>query len=70
MVLKLVSGTAHVSLALTGIASAQTTATTTPGIPNTGAGDVVISAMILAVSAVIAVGGALYLYCNRERALG
>jgi LPXTG-site transpeptidase (sortase) family protein len=39
-----------------GVASAQTTtATTTPGIPNTGAGDVVTNSVVLAVAALIAV---------------
>lgn len=55
------------SMFLTGVAAAQTTtSTTTPGIPNTGAGDLIINVMILAVSALIAIGGALYLYSTRN----
>lgn len=54
------------SLLMVGAASAQTTtATTTPGIPNTGAGDIVLNAFVLGVAALIAIGGALYLYMNR-----
>jgi hypothetical protein len=50
-----------------GVASAQTTtATTTPGIPNTGAGDVVTNSVVLAVAALIAVGAAAYLYYTRN----
>lgn len=61
------------SLLLAGAASAQTTTatttgTTTPGVPNTGAGDLVINVMILAISALIAIGGALYLYTSRSMA--
>jgi hypothetical protein len=56
----------------TGVAAAQTstattTATTTPGVPNTGAGDIVMNALILAVSAAIALAGAAYLYTMRTR---
>lgn len=56
------------SLLMMGVASAQTTtatATTTPGIPNTGAGDIVLNAFVLGVAALVAIGGALYLYMNR-----
>jgi LPXTG-motif cell wall-anchored protein len=58
-------------LLLAGFASAQTTtdavtSTTTPGVPNTGAGDIVLNALILGISAMIVVGGALYLYLNRR----
>jgi hypothetical protein len=49
-----------------GVASAQSTTspmtTTTPGIPNTGAGDVVTNSVVLAVAALIAIGAAAYLY--------
>lgn len=55
------------SMFLTGVAAAQTTtSTTTPGVPNTGAGDLVVNVMILAVSALVAVGGALYLYTTHN----
>lgn len=55
------------SMFLTGVAAAQTsTPTTTPGIPNTGAGDLVMNVLILAVSALVAVGGAMYLYTTRN----
>lgn len=52
----------------TGIAAAQTTtATTTPGVPNTGAGDVVVNAVILTASAALALAGAVYLYATRSQ---
>jgi LPXTG-motif cell wall-anchored protein len=71
MLKKLVNGAAAATLLAAGFASAQTTtatttATTTPGVPNTGAGDVVLNALILGISAMIAVGGALYLYTQRR----
>jgi len=67
MLKKIVNGAAAATLLAAGFASAQTTtATTTPGVPNTGAGDIVLNAMILGVSAMIAVGGALYLYMHRR----
>jgi len=67
MTRKLLSSAALMSLFVAGAASAQTTTTTTtPGIPNTGAGDVVINSVILGVAALIAIGGALYLYMNRR----
>lgn len=45
-----------------GIALAQTTATTTPGVPSTGAGgDTVTNIAILAAAASVAIGGAWYL---------
>lgn len=63
---KLLGSSLFASMFLTGVAAAQTTtSTTTPGIPNTGAGDLVINVMILAVSALIAIGGAFYLYSTR-----
>ncbi len=43
-----------------------TSTTTTPGVPNTGAGDIVLNAMILGVSVMIAVIGAVYLYMHRR----
>jgi LPXTG-motif cell wall-anchored protein len=69
MLKKLVNGAAAATLLAAGFASAQTTATTsttTPGVPNTGAGDIILNAMILGVSAMIAIGGALYLYTQRR----
>lgn len=67
MLKKLFGSSLIASLFLTGVAAAQTTTTTTtPGIPNTGAGDLVINVLILAVSALIAVGGAIYLYSTRN----
>jgi len=63
---KLFGSSLIASLMLTGSAAAQTTTTTTPGIPNTGAGDLVMNVMILAVSALVAIGGALYLYTTRS----
>ncbi len=66
MLQKILGSAAAGSLLLAGVASAQTTtATTTPGVPNTGAGDLVVNVMVLAVSALIAIGGALYLYTSR-----
>ena len=51
-----------------GVASAQTTTatTTTPGIPNTGAGDVVTNAIVLSVAALLSVSAAAYLYYARN----
>lgn len=67
MIKKLLGTSLFASLFMTGVAAAQTTTTTTtPGVPNTGAGDLVINVMILAVSALIAIGGALYLYTTRR----
>lgn len=67
MITKLFGSSLIASLFLTGVAAAQTTtSTTTPGVPNTGAGDLVINVMILAVSALVAIGGALYLYTTRK----
>lgn len=67
MLQKFANGAAVATLFAAGIASAQTTtSTTTPGIPNTGAGDIVLNAVILGISAMIAVGGALYLYTQRR----
>lgn len=67
MLKKLLGTSLAASFLMTGAAAAQTTtATTTPGIPNTGAGDVVVNVMILAVSALVAVAGALYLYMTRR----
>ncbi|MBL8158030.1 LPXTG cell wall anchor domain-containing protein [bacterium] len=67
MLKKFVNGAAAASLFVAGIASAQTTtSTTTPGVPNTGAGDIALNAVILGISAMIAVGGALYLYMQRN----
>jgi len=66
MLKKIVNGAAAATLLAAGIASAQTTSTTTPGVPNTGAGDIVLNAMILGVSAMIAVIGAVYLYMHRR----
>ncbi len=63
---KIVSGAAATPLLLAGLVSAQTTTTTTPGVPNTGAGDIVLNAMILGVAAMVAIGGALYLYMHRR----
>lgn len=64
---KVLGSSLFASMFLTGVAAAQTTtSTTTPGIPNTGAGDLIINVMILAVSALIAIGGALYLYSTRS----
>lgn len=68
MVKKILGTSLFASLFLAGIAAAQTgtTSTTTPGVPNTGVGDLVMNVMILAVSALIAIGGALYLYTTRR----
>jgi LPXTG-motif cell wall-anchored protein len=70
MLKKIVNGAAAATLLAAGFVSAQTTtattSTTTPGVPNTGAGDVVLNALILGVSAMIAIGGALYLYMQRR----
>ena len=67
MIKKLLGTSLFASLFLTGVAAAQTTtSTTTPGVPNTGASDLVLNVMILAVSALVAVGGALYLYTTRK----
>jgi hypothetical protein len=67
MIKKLLGTSLFGSLFLTGVAAAQTTtSTTTPGVPNTGAGDLVVNVMILAVSALVAIGGALYLYTTRK----
>lgn len=56
-----------------GVASAQTTSpmtetttTTTPGIPDTGVGDVVTNSVMLGAAALIAVGAAAYLYYTRN----
>jgi hypothetical protein len=63
---KILGSAGLASLLMAGVASAQTTtATTTPGIPNTGAGDIVLNAFVLGVAALVAIGGALYLYMNR-----
>lgn len=67
--MKLIKKTAQVSLAtmlawlVAGIASAQTTATsTTPGVPNTGlGGDMLLNIFMLAVSAAVALIGLAYL---------
>ncbi len=62
------SGIGAASLFLmTGIANAQTTTgvTTTPGIPDTGSGDIVTNVAILALSTLVAGGAALYLYMSR-----
>lgn len=64
MIKKLLGSSLVASMFLTGIAAAQTT--TTPGVPNTGAGDLVLNVMILAVSALVAIGGTLYLYMTRR----
>lgn len=67
MLKKFVNGAAAATLFAAGVASAQTTtSTTTPGVPNTGAGDIALNAVILGISAMIAIGGALYLYLQRE----
>lgn len=67
MLKKLLGSSIFASLFLTGIAAAQTTTvTTTPGIPNTGASDLIVNVMILAVSALVAIGGTLYLYMTRD----
>lgn len=67
MLKKIVNGAAAATLLAAGFASAQTTtSTTTPGVPNTGAGDVALNAVILGISAMIAIGGALYLYMQRS----
>ncbi len=56
-----------------GVVSAQTTtmatttATSTPGVPNTGAGDILTNAIILALSATVAVAAAAYLYATRPQ---
>lgn len=74
MLNKILGSSLGASLLMTGVAAAQTTtdsvtSTTTPGIPNTGAGDLVVNVMILAISALVAIGGALYLYTTRKTAL-
>lgn len=72
MLKRIVSSAALAPLLMAGIASAQTTndivtsTSTTPGVPNTGAGDVALNAFILGISAMIVVAGALYLYLNRR----
>jgi hypothetical protein len=65
--MKTIKKTAQVSIAtmlawmVAGIASAQT-ATTTPGVPNTGAGgDMMINILLLAVAAAVAIIGLAYL---------
>lgn len=70
MLKKILGSSLLASFFLTGVAAAQTgtsTATTTPGVPNTGSGDLIVNVMILAVSALVAIGGALYLYTTREK---
>jgi len=77
MLKKLLSAGALAPLLMAGIAAAQTTTstssattstTTLPGVPSTGvAGDATINAILLGLSLVIALGGALYLYM-RSRA--
>jgi LPXTG-motif cell wall-anchored protein len=59
-------------LVLAGVASAQSTstATTTPGIPNTGAEDMIANGLVLGVAALIAVGAAAYLYAYRNEPQG
>lgn len=67
MLQRFVNGAAVASLFAAGFASAQTTtATTTPGVPNTGAGDLVLNAMIVGIFAMIAIAGALYLFMHRQ----
>lgn len=46
-----------------GSVSAQTT---TPGVPDTGAGDAFITLSVLGVSSLVALAGATYLYVTRE----
>lgn len=76
MLKKLLSAGALAPLLMAGIAAAQTTSTssattsttTVPGVPSTGvAGDAAVNAILLGLSLVIALGGALYLYM-RSRA--
>ena len=56
-----------------GVVSAQTTtvatttATSTPGVPNTGTGDILTNVIILALSAAVAVAAAAYLYATRPQ---
>ncbi|HVV39348.1 MAG TPA: hypothetical protein VHD31_03440 [Candidatus Paceibacterota bacterium] len=66
--MKLLKKTFQVSTAsllawtVAGIASAQTTATTTPGVPNTGAGgDTILNLVILAIAAVVVAAGVAFL---------
>lgn len=67
MVKKILGSSLVASLFLTGVAAAQTTtSTTTPGVPDTGVGDLIVNVMLLAMSALIAIGGALYLYTLRK----
>lgn len=67
MLRKIVNGAVAATLFAAGIAGAQTTSpTTTPGVPNTGAGDAVVHALILGASAMVAVLGALYLFLQRR----
>ncbi|HYF13104.1 MAG TPA: hypothetical protein VD928_02305 [Candidatus Paceibacterota bacterium] len=57
-----ISGATALAWLVTGIASAQTTTTTTPGVPNTGAGgDAMTNLAMLGISAAIAIIGLAYL---------
>ncbi len=62
---KVLMGASASPLVLAGLVSAQTTTTTTPGVPNTGAGDVLVNGLILMLAGLIAFAGALYLYMQR-----
>lgn len=72
MIKNIMGGASLGALLLAGAASAQTgtssiatsTTTTTPGVPNTGAD--MTTLVILALSAAIAIGGAIYLYSSRR----
>ncbi len=72
MLKKIINSAALASLFMTGVVSAQTTTatTTTPGLPNTGQGDVLQTALMLGLSVMIAMGGALYLYYVSRESLG
>jgi hypothetical protein len=65
MLQRILKGSLISSMFLTGIASAQTTTTTTPGIPNTGAADMLVNGLVLGVAALIAIAAAAYLYARR-----
>jgi sortase (surface protein transpeptidase) len=57
MLKKIAMSGAGAAALMTGIAGAQTTITTTPGVPNIGAGDIVLNAVILGISALVVIAG-------------
>ena len=63
----MVSGSTLFAWLLAGVVAAQTTTTpvdttgATPGVPNTGAGDITMNLVLLAISAVVVIVGGFYL---------